>query len=756
MLKRERDAASEALAASEKAHAQHLVLVARRDEQAKQRRAKQDAVARREQLLKERAALAAQHDEIEPRALTQRLALKHLERQTVLFEHRHALDDEQPCPLCGSAEHPFVESADHEQAERALEEELNACRQETARIDEALDTIAQRRRAHELEAATLHDRFELIEQRQRELQGEVSALLDQYNASRQRLDILKIDTFPDSSEVQREALEALNQAQQRALLIQRERDAALEVIERLEAELERAESAHRDAEAGQREELTRHDALAARSELLEAELAERREDLSRAQVLRDEASQRGADALSGLPPPEGDELRSSPRPTSLDELKAHSARLTTRRHRARAIEEQLAQAKLKLDDSARALEKLELERERLSTRREELQSALAEREQAVVELRLERAEALDGQDADLVEQRHERQIQQLDVALKVAANLHAQARSEFERARTRHEAHSEQLKEHATRTTSAERELTEKLEALQIGSRQELVSALLDVSVRERLEQLGAALHSERDSAERDLARASQELAEHQATQPQIESLRDRSLAEWSSAAAALEREIEAHLGEQGALKEKANTQRQAKERAADYRDELEALRERANIWETIYRLIGIKDGESFKQFAQSLNLQELVDRANVRLERLAPRYELAVASGEQGEPRLDFAIRDRHQAEAERPLTTLSGGETFLVSLALALALSDFRRVEMPVETLLLDEGFGTLDQETLDVAMRTLGQLQQENVQQIGIISHVEGLKERVDARIVVEKLGNGRSALRIEAAR
>ena len=74
---------------------------------------------------------------------------------------------------------------------------------------------------------------------------------------------------------------------------------------------------------------------------------------------------------------------------------------------------------------------------------------------------------------------------------------------------------------------------------------------------------------------------------------------------------------------------------------------------------------------------------------------------------------------------------------------------------MSQPVETLLLDEGFGTLDQETLDVAMMTLRQLQQENVQQIGIISHVEGLKERVDTRIIVEKIGNGRSVIKVDAA-
>ena len=72
---------------------------------------------------------------------------------------------------------------------------------------------------------------------------------------------------------------------------------------------------------------------------------------------------------------------------------------------------------------------------------------------------------------------------------------------------------------------------------------------------------------------------------------------------------------------------------------------------------------------------------------------------------------------------------------------------------VDLPIETLLLDEGFGTLDQETLDAAMTTLRSLQHDVSRQIGIISHVEGLKERVPARIHVDKLGNGRSALRIE---
>jgi len=89
----------------------------------------------------------------------------------------------------------------------------------------------------------------------------------------------------------------------------------------------------------------------------------------------------------------------------------------------------------------------------------------------------------------------------------------------------------------------------------------------------------------------------------------------------------------------------------------------------------------------------------------------------------------------------------SLSGGERFLVSLSLALGLSDFRAVKMPIETLLLDEGFGTLDPDTLSVALGALSQLQADG-RQVGIISHVVGLQEKIEARIEVRPLGGGRS--------
>ena len=267
---------------------------------------------------------------------------------------------------------------------------------------------------------------------------------------------------------------------------------------------------------------------------------------------------------------------------------------------------------------------------------------------------------------------------------------------------------------------------------------------------RERLEDEFTTLEEEMGHATRhvtDLEERAKALVE---SRPPGEDVEARPFEEWTRERVEVDKEVERLIGERGVLTERHEQQKRALKKSESWRDELLEAQEEYNVWQTIHQLIGTRGGEAFKQFAQSLNLQELVDRANSRLTRLAPRYELAVALGEQGEPLLDFAVKDHHQANTTRPLTTLSGGETFLVSLALALGLADFRRVDMPVETLLLDEGFGTLDQDTLDVAMNTLRQLQRESVQQIGLISHVEALRERIDTRIVVEKLGNGRSTI------
>jgi exonuclease SbcC len=156
--------------------------------------------------------------------------------------------------------------------------------------------------------------------------------------------------------------------------------------------------------------------------------------------------------------------------------------------------------------------------------------------------------------------------------------------------------------------------------------------------------------------------------------------------------------------------------------------------------------LIGSATGAKFRKFAQGLTLNNLVHLANAQLERLFGRYQLQCQQSDT----LALEVVDTWQGDTARDIKTLSGGESFLISLALALALSDLVSNKTSIDSLFLDEGFGTLDNNTLEVALDALDNLNASG-KMIGVISHVDALKERIGVQIKVKKLsGLGVSSL------
>lgn len=156
--------------------------------------------------------------------------------------------------------------------------------------------------------------------------------------------------------------------------------------------------------------------------------------------------------------------------------------------------------------------------------------------------------------------------------------------------------------------------------------------------------------------------------------------------------------------------------------------------------------LIGSKNGDKFRRFAQGLTLDHLVSLANRQLDKLQGRYQLRRKSS----GILELEVLDLWQADMSRDTRTLSGGESFLVSLSLALALSDLVSFKTSIDSLFLDEGFGTLDADTLDIALDALDNLNASG-KMIGVISHVEAMKERIPVQIqVFKKSGLGYSEL------
>ena len=164
-------------------------------------------------------------------------------------------------------------------------------------------------------------------------------------------------------------------------------------------------------------------------------------------------------------------------------------------------------------------------------------------------------------------------------------------------------------------------------------------------------------------------------------------------------------------------------------------------------LYSHLNTLIGTKDGSKFRKFAQNITLEYLIELANIHLQKLNDRYLLQKSDSQE----LSFEIIDTYQADSKRTVDTLSGGESFIVSLSLALGLCDMVSKKVKINTLFLDEGFGTLDTETLESVLSALNSIKSEG-KTIGIISHVESLKERIQRKIKVVKLSGGVSKIEI----
>ena len=176
---------------------------------------------------------------------------------------------------------------------------------------------------------------------------------------------------------------------------------------------------------------------------------------------------------------------------------------------------------------------------------------------------------------------------------------------------------------------------------------------------------------------------------------------------------------------------------------------QIDNQKQETDRFQKLSALIGSADGKKFSRFAQGLTLARLTELANRHLLRLSDRYSILKSPGKD----LDLQIIDGYQADVVRPMSTLSGGESFLVSLALALGLSDLASRKVQINSLFIDEGFGTLDAETLDVAITALENLQASG-KNIGIISHVEALKERIGTQIQLSREPGGTSRISLSS--
>ena len=323
-----------------------------------------------------------------------------------------------------------------------------------------------------------------------------------------------------------------------------------------------------------------------------------------------------------------------------------------------------------------------------------------------------------------------------------------QAQTQLEEAQRRQQqlagsrqALASRLQDDQARLQQTEQQWMTALVASPFNVEADYLAALLDEAQRAALQQLRQRLDKALSDAQALVRAATQQLAALQASPATA-----LSLVQLDEQLLALNAQLKALSERQGEIRAQLQGDDARRLGQQSLFAEIQAKQDEYDLWQQLNSLIGSADGAKYRKFAQGLTLDHLVYLANQQLERLHGRYQLARRSS--GE--LELEVIDTWQADAARDTKTLSGGESFLVSLALALALSDLVSHKTSIDSLFLDEGFGTLDGETLEVALDALDNLNASG-KMIGVISHVEALKERIPVQLKVHKgVGMGYSGL------
>jgi exonuclease SbcC len=352
----------------------------------------------------------------------------------------------------------------------------------------------------------------------------------------------------------------------------------------------------------------------------------------------------------------------------------------------------------------------------------------------------ERQRLYGDKDPDVEDVRLQKARSAAEQAQEQARVSHAECQQQAMAAQTRIGSLQDRIDSRTPQLAGHENEFSEALALLEFGDERAFQAARLSADERDGLMSRGDALsrrQTELDARKKDReSRLSSEQALQLTDQPlEVLEPRHRQLTQDLDSA----REIITGITLQLKNNDQARARYEKKQVA------IEAQQRECRRWLALHELIGSADGKKYRNFAQGLTFEMMIGHANRQLQKMTERYLLL---RDDVQP-LELNVIDNYQAGEIRSTKNLSGGEAFIVSLALALGLSQMASHNVRVDSLFLDEGFGTLDDEALDTALETLAGLQQEG-KLIGVISHVQALKERIATQIQVTPDSGGRSRL------
>ncbi|MFW6742749.1 AAA family ATPase [Acinetobacter pittii] len=268
------------------------------------------------------------------------------------------------------------------------------------------------------------------------------------------------------------------------------------------------------------------------------------------------------------------------------------------------------------------------------------------------------------------------------------------------------------------------------------------LTALMQINSAQEQDIRNRLNHAERllSEASSALKTMQEQLSEHLQTQPDIEYEKLVSLIQDNIT------ELKAQLEVRDRLKLKLEVHQQNLAKQQQYAEQIQNIQQEEHRWSKISGLIGDAKGKEFRDYAQQYHLDILVEHANQQLAMLSQRYTL-----KRLDQSLSLAIIDHDMDGETRSVASLSGGESFLTALALSLAIANMASGSMKIESLFIDEGFGTLDASSLHMVMNALDQLQNQG-RQVILISHIQEMHERIPVQIQVKPLGAGASTIEV----
>ena len=709
---------------------------------------------------------------------SQHAHLETLQALAQLQDYFLALQDGIPCALCGSTEHPYHENPPAEFAnimqaaaagqDISKHEQIQSIRNAIEDLDKSIgqhdlllqDTREQQFRSQS-ELQTLHQQLKNLHEQQSSAQNQAQDTIKQ------------LQTTVNSSEIQSNTLKTFKQlaASEELTLatrlnhLQEDKNLLAAMIANINKRLGQYEQLESDINAQQLrlkqiddEQITLKQAqitTQSQQSILQQRLHSQRQDSASTFTEIEVLQQQMTTLLQPLNFVLPTSLVASVTKQDLLEMVTVDACMSELTELYRLLQDKLkawTQAQDGLNLAVQEMAVLTTEHDALSRQEAEiieqyteLDHTIATEKQNFDTLTHSRQNLSSAPDIDAIEQQLQDTLRQATASL---ADAHQQSETAYQKLKHTQDS-CDQLANAIKETSLQQQQLDQQFAQLLIqqdfANEDSFLAAQLDRSEREHLQQQNNTLNNNLTLLQNRIADNERALQDKTLNYTSKQDLTDLTLETLQAQQQDTQRDYDDISMEIGAVQQILTNDAANQNQNIEQRRAIEAQQQRSQIWEQLNQLIGQSDGKKYRTFAQGLTFQVMISHANIQLEKMSNRYLLI---HDEDSP-LELNIIDNYQGGDIRSTKNLSGGEGFIISLALALGLSQMASHNIRVDSLFLDEGFGTLDEESLDIALDTLTGLQQEG-KLIGIISHVQALKERILTQIKVEKLSGGFSQI------